>query len=169
MKDKNYIECGKIINTHGCHGGVKLESWCNTPNDLAALKKIYLLEGGEYVEKKIKKASVFKQFVVAEICGITDMDAALALKNMTVYANRKDFKLDEGEYFIADMIGVNVTDAENGKVYGKVADIINRGASDIYVVDTPSGERMIPAVDEFIVKANVTEGVFVKVIPGLLD
>ena len=67
------------------------------------------------------------------------------------------------------MIGVNVTDAENGKVYGKVADIINRGASDIYVVDTPSGERMIPAVDEFIVKANVTEGVFVKVIPGLLD
>lgn len=169
MTERKYIECGKIINTHGCHGGVKLESWCNTPNDLAALKKIYLLEGGEYVEKKIKKASVFKQFVVAEICGITDMDAALALKNMTVYANRKDFKLDEGEYFIADMIGVNVTDAENGKVYGKVADIINRGASDIYVVDTPSGERMIPAVDEFIVKANVTEGVFVKVIPGLLD
>ena len=169
MTERKYIECGKIINTHGCHGGVKLESWCNTPNDLAALKKIYLLEGGEYVEKKIKKASVFKQFVVAEICGITDMDAALALKNMTVYANRKDFKLDEGEYFIADMICVNVTDAENGKVYGKVADIINRGASDIYVVDTPSGERMIPAVDEFIVKANVTEGVFVKVIPGLLD
>ena len=169
MTERQYIECGKIINTHGCHGGVKLESWCNTPNDLAALKKIYLLEGGEYVEKKIKKASVFKQFVVAEICGITDMDAALALKNMTVYANRKDFKLDEGEYFIVDMIGVNVTDAENGKVYGKVADIINRGASDIYVVDTPSGERMIPAVDEFIVKANVTEGVFVKVIPGLLD
>ena len=169
MTERKYIECGKIINTHGCHGGVKLESWCNTPNDLAALKKIYLLEGGEYVEKKIKKASVFKQFVVAEICGITDMDAALALKNMTVYANRKDFKLDEGEYFIVDMIGVNVTDAENGKVYGKVADIINRGASDIYVVDTPSGERMIPAVDEFIVKANVTEGVFVKVIPGLLD
>ena len=59
MTERKYIECGKIINTHGCHGGVKLESWCNTPNDLAALKKIYLLEGGEYVEKKIKKVLTF--------------------------------------------------------------------------------------------------------------
>ena len=169
MSEKTYIECGKIINTHGCHGGIKLESWCNSPQDLAALKKIYFFENGKYVEKKIKKASIFKQFVVAELIGVTDMDTALSLKNVTVFAARDDFKLAEGEYFIADMIGVDVIDAENGKIYGKVSDIINRGASDIYVVDTAHGEKMIPAVDEFIVKANVTEGVFVKVIPGLLD
>ena len=169
MSKQPYIECAKIVNTHGCHGGVKLESWCNTPEELESLSRIYLKNGASYVEYKIQKASVFKQFVLMDLEGIHTMDDALRLKNRICYALREDFSLEEGEYFIADMIGVNVTDAENGKVYGKVADIINRGASDIYVVDTPSGERMIPAVDEFIVKANVTEGVFVKVIPGLLD
>lgn len=169
MAERKYIECGKIINTHGCHGGLKLESWCNTPYELAELKRIYILQNDAFVEKKIKKASVFKQFVVAEIQGITDMDTAMSLKNTVVYASRDDFNLDDGEYFIADLIGVDVIDAENGKVYGKLTDIINRGASDIYVVETQFGERMIPAVDEFIVRVDVHEGVFVKVIPGLLD
>lgn len=168
-EEKKYIECAKIINTHGCRGAVKLESWCNTPEDLAALKKIFVRENGKYTKKKVIKASVFKQFVIAELSDVNDMDAALALKNTVVYADRNDFKLAEGEYFIIDMIGIDVIDADNGKIYGKVSDIINRGASDIYVVDTPNGERMIPAVDDFIVKTDVNKGLFVKTIPGLLD
>ncbi len=166
---KKYIECAKIINTHGCHGGLKLESWCNTPQELASLDKVFLLENGTYVKKKVIKASVFKQFVIAELSDVNDMDAALALKNRILYADRDDFELDDGEFFIADMIGIDVIDADNGKIYGKLTDIINRGASDIYVVDTPNGERMIPAVDEFIVRTDISEGLFVKTIPGLLD
>ena len=68
-----------------------------------------------------------------------------------------------------DIIGLNVVDLENGKVYGKILDIINRGASDIYVVETPNGERMIPAVDEFIVEIDINNGVKVRTIEGLLD
>ena len=170
MSDKNiYIECAKIINTHGCHGGIKMESWCNTPEDLASLKKLYIIENGEYVAKKVKKASVFKQFVLAELDGITDMDTAMMMKNKTVYAKRSDFKLDDGEFFIADLVGIDVIDAQTEEVYGTLKEIINRGASDIYVIETKNGERMIPAVDEFIVKIDINEGVFVKVIPGLLD
>ena len=169
MAEHKYIECGKIINTHGCHGGVKMESWCNTPYDLAQLSRIFVLEGGTYRKLKIKKASVFKQFVIVDIDGINDMDSALAMKSKVVYAAREDFELDEGEYFIADIIGVDVIDSQSGNLCGKVTDIINRGASDIYVVETPNGERMIPAVDEFIVKVDINEGIFVKLIPGLLD
>ena len=169
MAERKYIECGKIINTHGCHGGVKIESWCNTPYDLSALNCIFVLENGKYRQLKVKKASVFKQFVIADLEGITDMDSAMAMKNTVLYAAREDFSLEEGEYFIADMIGVNVIDSENGNICGKITDIINRGASDIYVVETPNGEKMIPAVDEFIVKADINDGVFVKLIPGLLD
>ncbi|MBO7310247.1 MAG: 16S rRNA processing protein RimM [Clostridia bacterium] len=168
-KDNKYIECAKIINTHGCHGAVKLESWCNSPDDLALLKKIYFFVNGEYQQRKIKKASVFKQFVIAELENVNDMDAALALKNTVVYAQRADFKLDEGEYFIADLVGLCVVDADTGKEYGKIKEIINRGASDIYVVQTENSERMIPAVDEFIIRVDITKGVFVKTIPGLLD
>ncbi len=169
MPTVKYIECGKIINTHGCHGGVKLESWCNTPEDLAALKNIYICDNGVYKKIKVLKSAVFKQYVLFDLSGVSDMDQAMAMKGTVVYADREDFDLEDGEYFIADVIGLDVIDAETNTVYGKVVDMINRGASDIYVVKTENGERMIPAVDEFIVKVDVSCGVFVKVIPGLLD
>ena len=73
-EEKKYIECAKIINTHGCRGAVKLESWCNTPEDLAALKTVFLLENGKYTKKKVLKASVFKQFVIAELINSGDFE-----------------------------------------------------------------------------------------------
>lgn len=169
MKKNSYIECGKIINTHGCHGGVKLESWCNTPEVLASLKSLYLLSGGNYTGHRVLRASVFRQFVVAELEGIADMDAALALKKTIVYARRSDIPLDEGEYFIADLIGLPVRDASTGKLYGTLKEMINRGASDIYVVDTPDGDRMIPAVPEFIRSIDPDTEILVSPIEGMLD
>ena len=166
---KEFLECAKIINTHGCHGDVKLESWCNTPADLAALKKIYFSENGEYKKVKVLKASVFKQFVIAELDGVKDMDSAIALKNTVVYAARDDFKLKKGEYFITDLVGLDVIDADNGRVYGTLLETVNRGASDIYVVNTPAGERMIPVVPEFVDRVEIDKGIFVRPIPGMLE
>jgi 16S rRNA processing protein RimM len=165
----SFIECGKIINTHGCHGGLKLESWCNTPEDLAALKHLYLKKGDEYIAYSVAKASVFKQFVVTVWKTIDTMDLALSLKGKTVYAKRSDFCLEEGEYFLADLIGIPVIDARSGEKYGTVLEVINRGASDIYVVQTSNGERMIPAVDQFVDRIDVREGLFVTPIEGMLD
>jgi len=164
----NYLECGIIINTHGVGGDVKLESLCDTPQVLASFKKIYFKEGDGYRAAKILKASVFKSFVIARIEGIDDMDKAISLKNTTVYAARKDFKLPEGSYFIADLIGLDVIDNKSGKVYGQITDVQNKGASDIYVIKTPDGERMMPAVAEFVKKTDLDKGVFVEVIPGML-
>ncbi|MBQ3074838.1 MAG: 16S rRNA processing protein RimM [Clostridia bacterium] len=164
-----YMECGKIINTHGCYGAVKLESWCNSPEDLAALKKLYLSSGSAYREFKVLKASVFKQFVIATLETVNTMDLALSLKGQIVYAKRDEFDLAEGEFFLADLIDLPVIDAQSGKVYGTLSETINRGASDIYVVQTPNGERMIPAVDEFVKRIDVEKGIFVTPIAGMLD
>ena len=97
------------------------------------------------------------------------MDLALAMKGQTVYARRKDFHLGKGEYFLADLIGLSVIDADTQKVYGTLSETINRGASDIYVVETPNGERMIPAVAEFIDHVDIEKGIFVRPIEGMLD
>ena len=167
--DKKYIECGKIINTHGCKGGLKVEPWCNSAEDFTALKSLYIKNKNEFLKYTVVKTSVFKQFVILELKEIDDMDKAIALKNITLYADRNDFYLEDGEYFLTDIIGLDVIDADTGKLYGKVSDIINRGASDIYVVDTPNGERMIPAVDEFIVEIDIEKGVRVRTIEGLRD
>jgi len=169
MTENPYIECGKVINTHGCFGGLKLESWCNTPKDLTELRRLYLKKGSDYVEYKVTKASVFKQFVILTLDTVDTMDLALALKGQTVYAKRKDFHLAKGEYFLADLIGLSVIDAETGKVYGTLSETINRGASDIYVVKTENGERMIPAVAEFVDRVDVEKGIFVRPIEGMLD
>jgi 16S rRNA processing protein RimM len=169
MEKKQYLECAIIINTHGVRGDVKLESLCDSPDVLASLKRVFMLENGRYKEIKVNHTSVFKQFVLASLEGVTDMDQAAAMKGTMLYASRDDFELDEGDYFIADLIGLPVIDVESGKTYGTVKEVINRGASDIYVVKTPGGERMMPAVEEFVKNIDLEKGIFVKTIPGLLS
>lgn len=166
---REYLECGKIINTHGLTGTVKLDSWCNTPEDLASIKTLYFLENGSYVPRRVTSASVQKKFVLAKIEGIDGIDAAEAMKETVVYADRNDVPVDEGEFFIADLIGLPVYDADSGKLYGNVSDVFNSGASDIYTVTTPDGERMIPAVDEFVLSVDLEKGIAVRPIEGMFD
>ena len=169
MAKKQFLECGIIINTHGVRGAVKLESLCDSPEVLASLERVFVLEGGKYREIEVKETSIFKQFVLATLEGVDDMDKAIAMKGTTLYANRDDFELGEGDYFIADLLGLPVIDNIDGKVYGKIKDVINRGASDIYVVTTSTGERMMPVVDEFVKRVDLESGVYVETIPGLLS
>ena len=169
MEQKKYLECGKIVNTHGVRGAVKLESWCNSPEELAALSRVFMLRGDIMDQLTVKKASVFKQFVIAEIEEICDIDTATALKNTVLYAAREDFQLEEGDFFIADLIGLPVIDASSGIEYGRIADVINRGASDIYVIRTADGERMMPAVAEFVKQIDMEKGIFVSPIEGMFD
>jgi 16S rRNA processing protein RimM len=168
MEKQAYLECGKIINTHGVRGTVKLESYCDSPQILADLGTLWRKVGGEYRPIRVLRTSIFKQFVLADLEGIDNVDAAVSLKNTIVYAARED--LDPGDgYFIVDLIGLPVFDRETGAEYGRVTDVINRGAQDIYVVDTPHGERMIPVVDEFIAEIDTDKGIYVTPIPGMLD
>ena len=170
MERKKFLECAIIINTHGVRGNVKLESLCDAPEVLADLKRVFVKEGSSYREIKVLHTSIFKSFVLADLEGINDMDAAAAMKNTTLYAAREDFDLEEGDYFIVDLIGLDVVDVDNGTKYGVVKDVINRGSSDIYVIKTESGERMMPAVDEFVKKVDIDGGaVYIKPIAGLLS
>lgn len=169
MEKCKYIECGKIINTHGVFGAVKIESWCNSAKNLADLKRIFISENRVLKEYRVKKASVFNQVVISELEGVTKFDEALALKNRIIYADRDDFDLKEGDFFVIDLIGQPVIDVNNGTVYGHISDVINRGASDIYVIQSPDGEKMIPAVEEFVKKIDIDTGVFVAPIEGMFD
>ena len=169
MTKSNFLECGRIINTHGVRGGLKLESWCDTPQDLASLKKVYLKNGTEYKCHKVKKASIFKQFVLFELDGISDIDTAMTLKGTVVYADRDDISIDEDAYFIADIIGLDVIDLASGEKIGTLLDVLNLGASDLYEINTKNGKKLIPAVPEFIKEVNLEKGIFVSLIEGMLD
>lgn len=169
MAKEKYLECGKIINTHGIRGGVKVESYCDTPKKLAELKRVYFKSGSDFTAHKIKKASVFRQFVLFEIEGIDSVDSANAERGRVIYADRNDLELEDGSYFIADIIGLPVIDVVSGRVYGTLSEISNLGASDIYTVKTAEGDRMIPAVPEFVKRIDEGKGIFVSVIEGMFD
>ena len=168
MAKKPYLECGQIVNTHGVRGTLRVLSYCDTPEVLASLETVYRRVGDSYKPFRVLDASLHKQFVLMTLEGVADMDTAIRLKGTTLYAAREDFKLKKGDYFIVDLIGLSVIDNVSGKVYGKIKDVINRGASDIYVITTPTGERMMPVVDEFVKRVDTESGIYVEVIPGLL-
>lgn len=166
---KDYLECGKIINTHGVAGEVKLESWCDSPQILAALPVVYFKKNNSYVPVKILTASIFKKFVFAKLEGIDDIDSAISLKECVVFASRDDLHLEPGSCFIADLIGLNIIDIDTGKIYGTLKGIINNGATDIYEIDTAHGEKLMPVVDEFVKRADPDVGIFVKPIEGMFE
>ena len=169
INEKKYLECGKIVNTHGVKGAVKIESWCDSPEILADLPCVYFKKGNVYEKCEVLSSSVMKRHVLATLEGINDVDVAMTLKETVVYAERDDIPLEEGDYFIIDLVGLPVIDADNGTEYGTVSDVFNAGASDIYTVKTANGDRMIPAVPEFVINIDLDKGIFVRPIEGMFD
>lgn len=163
-----YLECGKIINTHGFRGDVKLESWCDAPEILADLEVVFFKDGSSYQPCNVTHASVFKQFVIAHLEGVEDEDAANALRGRVLYAAREDIPLPEGGSFIVDLLGLDVKHADTGELLGELINVEMRGGSELYLVRTPRGEFFIPAVPAFIERVDIEDAVYVRPIPGLL-
>lgn len=164
-----YPECGKVISTHGCCGGVKIEPWCDSPAVLAALPAVYLKNGTAMTRLEVRHASVFRRFVFAELAGVDTMEAAEKLRGSVLYAKREDLGLAPGILLVAELVGMSVFDARTGAKLGKMKDMIHPGATDIYVIDTGKGEALVPAVPEFVQGIDAEKGVFLTPIEGMFD
>lgn len=164
-----YLLAGRVINVHGFRGTVKLESFCDSPKVLAGLSELYLKVGDRFEKKRVLHASVFRQFVLADLEGVTDEASANALRGVELYASREDLPLAPGAHFVADLLGLPVRHADSGEVLGSIADVETRGGKELYSVKTEKGLFYLPAVKEFVVRIDLDEGIFVRPIPGLLD
>ncbi len=169
MDKGKYLECGRVQNTHGCRGYIKVESYCDSPEVLASLPFVYRKCNDTYVPLRILQTGRKQEAVLLLLEGIDDMDAAERLKNETLYAAREDIPLRRGAYFLADLVGLPVIDADNGKVYGKVEEISLVGDRSLLVVKTATGTRLLPHVPAFIDRVDAESGVYVHPIPGLLE
>ena len=159
---KEYVEAGRIVNTHGVTGEVKIEVWLDSPEYFRTFKRLFL--NGE--EKKILSARPHKQFVIARLEGVDDLNSAMALKGKTVEVLRADAHLKDGEFFVQDILGFTVVDEEGGKV-GTLVDAEETPASMLYVVRGES-EHLIPAVREFILSIDAEkEEIRVHLIEGM--
>ena len=169
---RKYIEIGKIVNTHGVHGSVKVDPWCDTPQVLAQMKKVYLsplAKGEAYRELTVLKGSVQKYHVLLTLEGIDTFDAAEAMKNTLLFADRDDIPIAEGAFLIDDLKGLPVTDYHDGHTYGILHDVIQGGAGDLYEIQTENGMVLVPAVKEFVKSVDLTTGIVLAPIRGMFD
>ena len=167
---QKYLEAGKVVTTHGVRGEMKLELWCDGVAFLKKVGRLYTTpQGGRCY--KITSIRPQGQMALLQLEGVSDMDAARALRGQVFYFDRDDATLPAGKWYVADLIGCEVRDADTGKVYGVVTSVDHPGAQDIYTVKAPSGkEYMFPGVDAFLKERNPPEGyLLVTPIPGLLD
>lgn len=157
---EQYLEVGKITNVHGIMGEVRVQPWADSPEFLCRFKTLYVDKTHWPIE--VERARVHKNMVIIKFRGITDVPSALAMRNAILYIDRKDADLPEGAFFLADLYGLEVRDAQSGAVLGKVADVLTLPANNVYVVRGGERELMIPAVPQFIAETN-PEGGYLRV------
>jgi len=161
--DIELIEAGKIVNTHGIHGELRIQPWADSPDFLTGFEYLYINK----MLVKVLAAKVHKGCVIATLEGVDNIDVAIRMKNKIVMVKKEDIQLEEGKFFVADLIGLKAVDADTNEELGKIADVLPMPASNVYVI---KGKReiLIPAVPEFIVETNLEQGyVRFNVIEGL--
>lgn len=157
---EQYLEVGKVTNVHGIMGEVRVQPWADSPEFLCRFKTLYVDKTHWPIE--VERARVHKNMVILKFHGVTDVPSALAMRNAILYIDRKDADLPEGAFFLADLYGLEVRNAQSGAVLGKVADVLTLPANNVYVVRGGERELMIPAVPQFIAETN-PEGGYLRV------
>lgn len=161
-----YLYIGKIVNTHGIKGEVRLLSNFKYKNKIFRKSfKIYI--GKEKQEEIINSYRPHKQFDMITIEGITNINEVLKYKGSPVYINREDLELNPGEYLDEDLINLDVI-VDQEKV-GKVVRI-EKGPQDRIVVNKNDTLYLVPYVYDIIKQINLKEGtITLENIKGLLD
>ncbi len=165
---KEYLEAGKIVTTHGIKGEVKIMPYTDTPELLCEFDRLF--SGKNHDEIYIEKNRVFKNMIIAKIKGINTPEEAEKLRNKILYIHRKDLELDENTYFIQDLIGMEVKDADEGIIYGRITDVLQTGANDVYVIKGNDREYLVPAIPEVIILTDIdNDMMLIRPLEGLFD
>lgn len=170
-----YLEAGKIRNAHGVNGAVIAESYCDNIKIFCSLKTFYVRDSSE---NDLRKLTVIKNQKYNDITALvqfedfTVREQALNYKGFILYVDRNDLpELKKDSYFIADLIGLSVYNFDDKNIfYGKITDVMNYGASDIYEIKGRDGKVfLVPAVKEYVVKIDLEKGMYLRPIEGMFE
>lgn len=159
---KEYLEAGEIVNTHGIRGEVRVLPWADSPEFLRPFRTFYL-DGSPMEAESVR---VQKTCVLVKLRGVDTVEAAQALRGKTLFIRRSDAKLENGAYFVQDLIGLTAVTPE-GETLGKVTDVIPMPKQDVYEI---RGEKtyLVPAVKEFIRRVDLdAETIEIAVLDGM--
>lgn len=167
MRQEDYLQVGVITSTHGIRGEVKVFPTTDDPTRFKSLKNVILDTGKDQLPLEIEGVKFFKQFVILKFKGIDNINDIEKYRKMPLLVTREDaVELEEDEYFMADIIGMQVF-TDDGAAFGTLKDILETGANDVYIIHTDAhGEVLIPAIKDCILDVNTEEN---KMTIHLLD
>ena len=167
---QKYLECGQIVKAHGVNGAMVVNHFCDSCDVFLALKYVYFKKGEEYIKTKVLKSSPYKNSVLVTLEGVTTPEQVVTMRMQKLYAYRNDILKGKDDYFIVDLIGLEVKDANTNEVYGTLKEVITSGVQDIYVIERPDKkDAYVPAIPQFIAKISLKEGILITPIEGLID
>ena len=168
---KDYLELGQIVGTHGIKGEIRINPWCDSPDFAKKFKTVYYDPDGRNAVKVIT-ARAHGNIILMKLEGIDSIDVAEVLRNKMLYIKRADAKLPKGTWFIEELIGCDVFDADDGNInYGKISDVSVTGANDVWhITDKRNNEYLIPSIKEVVIQVDVEKN-FVRIRPlkGIFD
>lgn len=166
---KQFLEIGKIVAVQGLKGEVRVEAWCDSKEFLCEFDTLYFDKGAKEVE--IQRAHPHKNIVLMKLKGVDTVEQAQLLRNKILYMDRNDVELEEGSFFVQDLIGLEVFDGDSGESYGKICDVTETGANDVYHIKDSSGKiRLIPAIPDVVLNTDIEAGkMTIHVLEGLFD
>ncbi len=165
------LQIGVITQTHGLRGEVKVFPTTDDAARFNELKEVILDDGKSRSNMTIETVRFFKKYVILKFKGCDSIEAVEKYKSAKLLVSRENaVKLQKDEYFIADMIGMQVK-TEDGKPFGTLKDVLTTGANDVYIVDTAEGkEALLPAIKECILNIDMEAAVItVHIMDGLLS
>ncbi len=143
---------------------------CDGIETLEQLKTVYLDKGRTPIG--LASCRELKNDVaVIRLEGADSPEAAQKYLGKTLYMNREDVKLPEDVWFIDDLIGLSVVDADSGKTYGTIDEIFSNGSADVYSLRTPEGKQyLFPAVSEVLIRTDIDGGrLYIRPLPNLFE
>ena len=171
---EDLLRIGVITSTHGIAGEVKVYPTTDDAGRFKKLKKCILKTTGpnaEMLELDIAGVKFFKNMVILKFRQFNNINEIEKYKKAELYVTRDNaVPLDDDEYFICDLIGLSAVDEDN-KVIGKVTDVLQNAANDVYEITDDTGHAyLFPAIRECILKVDLEAGkMYVHVMKGLLD
>jgi len=165
------LRVGVIASTHGIRGEVKVFPTTDDPARFKWLKDVILVTKRENIPLEVTGVKFFKQFAILKFKGIDNINDIEMYKGCDLMVTRENaIPLEKDEYYIADLIGLKVV-TDEGQTLGKLKDVLQTGANDVYVVETSAGkEVLLPVIRECVLDIDLEAGVVtVHVMPGLLD
>lgn len=126
--------------------------------DLIILKDVILDTGREKLNLTVAGVKYFKNMVILKFNGINNINDVEKYRGCSLWVTRENaVELDEDEYFVCDMIGLDVI-TDEGEKLGELTDVIQTGANDVYVVKTKEGkEVLLPAIAQCVLNVNLEE------------